>query len=347
MACVWTNKRKAVEVCPGELGSYAYIGYEDPDPDYSLIEVAKDLSGYIKTPLTSPIGSSLYSKQRKIYRTKYDTAPSPNVLSAIERYDGNGVFTPISGHPTGLAAQNKNIIYAAGKLRAINFATGGTDSLYESDDGETWALLPGSVSFGDTAASFPGDYTVLGSRTITARRGGATQRLYFSDDGGATWTTGTGATTTSGGASARAFVQSGSNVIAYADEIYTGTDGASWTKLAGFFNDFFAIGNILASNGTGRLVAAGKQQSTGFSGFAYSSNHGASWTVNNWPAAGVGTAGAFPTIHGMFWDGAQFVVFVDRNDIDAWQIFTSPTGATWTLGIVIPSIQIPPTQIID
>ena len=352
MACFWKNERNAVEVCLREVGNYVYIGYEDPDPDYSLIEVARDLSGYVKTAFAPPgsFGNSLYSKRRKIYIPSYDIAPNPDTVS-IWRDDGAGVFSEVTGVPTGLAANAKEVIYAAGKLRAVNEVVGFVASLYESDDGETWTMVPGSVSFPRADAGYPGSYTVLGGRLITAWYGvgsSVNPNLFYSDNGGATWSGGTGTNTAGSNSNVYPFVHSGSNVIALqAGNIYVGSNGASWTRYTGLFVSFFAKGPKIAASGTGLVVAAGTVQSSGDYGFARSSNHGASWSLTTQVAGGLPD---LSDVKALFWDpvSTEFVVFVERGDISGtFQIYTSPTGQTWTAGIVIPQIEVSPTQVID
>lgn len=354
MACAWENKQRCVEVCLGDIGNYVYVGYESPDPDYSLIEVAKDLSGYSKIALPGGIpGETLYSKRQKVYAIDYDTAPNPDTMS-ISRHDGAGSFVNVSGTPTGLGAHNRTgVLYDDGNLRAVDINSSFNNSLYESNDGETWTVLAGSVAFADSGVEI-GNYITFGSRIIGIRYGnlggtGGIKRLAYSDDGGATWVEGTGSLDSGGGSRQKSFVQSGSRLIVLADNLYTSTDGATWTQHTQINDNSFAVGAMLAADGTGKVVATGESGVTGLPGVAYSSNHGASWTVKDWDAAGIGLSGgnsAFP--YALFWDGAQFVVFVERLDIGGtYQIFTSPTGATWTPGIIIPEINLYPTQIID
>ena len=354
MACFWKNERNAVEVCLREVGNYVYIGYVDPDPWYSMIEVARDLSGYVKTELSTStpgaFGNSLYSKRRQIYQLRYNTTPNPDTVT-LWRDDGEPTFTEVPGVPTGLAANAKEVIYAAGKLRAVNEITGFVDSLYESDDGETWSLVPGSVAFQDSEAGYPGAYTVLGSRLIAASRVTASPSIYglrYSDDGGSTWLNGAGTNVTGTGSGVYPFLHTGANIIALkSGSIYVGADGATWTRYTGLFVSFNAEGPKIAASGTGLVVAAGTVQSSGFPGFAYSANHGTSWSLRTQVAGGLPD---FSEVHALFFDtvGEQFVVFVERGDISGtFQIYTSPTGVTWTAGIVIPQIQRSPTKVID
>jgi hypothetical protein len=104
MACFWKNERNAVEVCLREVGNYVYIGYENPDPEYSLVEVARDLSGYVKTDFFGPttFGNSLYSKRRQIYQLRYNTTPNPDTVT-LWRDDGEPTFTEVPGVPPGLS----------------------------------------------------------------------------------------------------------------------------------------------------------------------------------------------------------------------------------------------------
>ena len=349
MACAWTNKRNAVEVCSNgyiyPLGSYVYVGYQDPN--YSLIEVAQNLSSYTVTPLPSMSNSTLYSKRQRVYSAKYSQSSSPNTMS-VSRYDGAGVFTPISEVPTGLAALSWRIQYTAGKLRAINSATGFIDSLYESEDGEVWAVRPGSVTFTDTAATKLTDYTDLGSRLIGARSGtlsGGSTRLAYSDNAGATWVNGAGSAVSGSNSFSTEFTQSGSNIIAYAKELYVGSDGATWTQYSGLSKQFYNtdVHTSLAASGSGAVVVFGSRVSDSEPGIAYSSNHGGSWTLSTWAAAGIPGLWADVSMGGLFWSGTQFVVFVKRADLSRFQIYTSATGASWTGGMIIP---IPPTTIL-
>ena len=351
MACAWENKQRCVEVCLGDIGNYVYVGYESPDPDYSLIEVAKDLSGYSKIALPGGIpGETLYSKRQKVYAIDYDTAPNPNTMS-ISRHDGAGSFVNVSGTPTGLGANDRTgVLYDDGNLRAVDINSSFNNSLYESDDGETWTVLSGSVAFANSGVDI-GNYITFGSRIIGIRYGhlggtGGIKRLAYSDDGGATWVEGTGSLDSGGGSRQRSFVQSGSNLIVYADDIYVSSDGANWSRYTGLYNDFYAFGSALAADGAGKVVAIGSLTTSGEPGVAYSANHGASWSVRNWETAGIGT-GEFPIAFGLFWDGAKFVAFIYRPSLDVYQIVTSPTGATWTAGIIIPEIDAYPVQIID
>ena len=351
MACFWKNERNAVEVCLREVGNYVYIGYEDPDPDYSLIEVARDLSGYVKTDFFGSL-STIYSKRRHIYQLRYNTAPNPDTVT-LWRDDGAGVFSEVTGVPTGLTAEAHEVIYAAGKLRAINEDAGFVDSLYESEDGEAWTMVPGSVSFPRASAGYPGYYTVLGGRLIVARAGGATSSAYalnYSDDGGATWSAGTGSNVSGLGNTPYPFVHSGPNIIAvHGGNIFISTNGAAWTLYAGLYNDVFTVpkGPRIAASGAGLVVAAGVEASSADYAFAYSSNHGTSWATRTQVAGGLPD---LSDVKALFWDpvSTEFVVFVERGDISGtFQIYTSPTGQTWTAGIVIPEIVQAPTQVID
>ena len=354
MACFWKNERNAVEVCLREVGNYVYIGYEDPDPEYSLVEVSRDLSGYVKTDFFGPtaFGNSLYSKRQQIYQLRYNTTPNPDTVT-IWRDDGETEFTEVTGVPTGLSAVSKQVIHTNGKIRGVNEAAGNIASFYESDDGEVWGLLPGSVSVTTSAAGFPGAYTVAGSRIITNRTiGTGVPQFYYSDNGGSTWTAGSGATG-SGSTPGHPFLHSGPNIIAIANtEIYTSSDGAAWAKYTslfaytGAFMQFTTQAPQMAANGTGRVVIAGQLSSSGAYGFAYSANHGASWTLRTQVAGGLPDNSDVWSIH---WDdvSAQFVVFAVRGDTGTSQIYTSPTGQTWTAGIVIPDLVRAPTQVID
>lgn len=347
MACFWKNERNAVEVCLREVGNYVYIGFEDSAT--VLVEVARDLSGYVTTAFSGPstAGNTIYSKRRKIYQLRYNTTPNPDTVT-LWRDDGEPTFTEVAGVPSGLAADAKEVIYTVGKLRGVNQAPGGVDSLYESDDGETWNLVPGSISFQDSTAGYPGSYTVLGSRLICvsyAGGGGGTQTIYYSDNGGATWTAGTGTNTSGSYSGVYPFVHTGSNIIALnVGNIYVGSDGAAWTLYTGLYVSFSAEGPKIAASGTGLVVAAGTVTASGDRGFAYSANHGGSWTLRTQVAAGLPTS---TEVYALFWDGVKFVLFVKRTDTGDYQIYTSPTGATWTAGIVIPLILRSPTQVID
>jgi hypothetical protein len=351
MACFWKNERNAVEVCLREVGNYVYVGYDDPDPEYSLVEVARDLSGYVKTDFFGPtaFGNSLYSKRRQIYQLRYNTTPNPDTVT-LWRDDGETNFTEVAGVPTGLASFAKEIIYTSGKLRGVNWDGSFNVSFYASEDGEAWSLVPGSVSVSDSIAGAPGAYTVLGSRLISARRGvgsSVNPTIFYSDDGGATWTGGTGTNTSGSNSGVYPFVHTGSNIIALqAGNIYVSADGAAWTRYTGLFVSFFAEGPKIAASGTGLVVAAGTVQSSGFPGFAYSANHGTSWALRDQPTAGIPD---FSEVYALFWDAVdeQFVVFVVRGDTGTSQIYTSPTGQTWTAGIVIPDLVRSPTQVID
>jgi hypothetical protein len=352
MACFWKNERNAVEVCLREVGNYVYIGYEDPDPDYTMIEVARDLSGYVKTAFAPPgsFGDSLYSKRRKIYIPSYNTTPNPDTVT-IWRDDGAGVFSEISGVPTGLASYAKEVICTAGKLRAVNEAAGDVNSLYESDDGETWTLVPGSMLFPAIDAGFPSYYTVLDSRLIAVRKGASgpsSPAIRYSDDGGATWAGGAGTAVYGSGNLWHPFTHSGTNIIAVqGGTLFVSADGAAWTEYTGLRIQFFAKGPKMAASGTGHVVAAGTVWASGLWGFAYSANHGASWSLQSQIAGGLPDASE---VYALFWDdiGEQFVVFVERGDIPGtFQIYTSPTGQNWTAGLVIPDIVLPPVQVID
>ena len=353
MACFWKNERNAVEVCLSEVGNYVYIGYEAPDPYDSLIEVARDLSGYAKIALPDglPGNGAMYSKRRYVYSPHYDTVPNPNTVT-ISRHDGAGVFSEISGIPTGLAANAKEVIYAAGKLRAINEDAGFVDSLYESDDGETWAMAPGSVSFPRASGGYPAYYTVLGGRLISMRYGAATSSVYalnYSDDGGATWSAGTGSNVSGLGNTPYPFVHSGPNIIAvHGGNIFIGTSGAAWTLYAGLYNDVFTVpkGPRIAASGAGLVVAAGVEASSSDYAFAYSSNHGGSWATRTQVAGGLPD---LSNVKALFYDpvSVEFVAFVKRGDTDDFQIYTSPTGQNWTAGIVIPQTSLNSVNVVQ
>ena len=342
MACFWKNERNAVEVCLREVGNYVYVGYESPDPDYSLIEVARDLSGYVKTPATAAealANGGLYSKRRKIYQLRYNTTANPDTV-VVYRDDGEPTFTEVAGVPTGLSPWSKQVTYTAGKLRAVNWGAGFIVSFYESDNGETWSLLPGSVSAGEASAGYPSSYTVLGGRIITNRLlVGSDPQFYYSDDGGATWVG--GSAIGAGSSPWYPFAHSGSKVIAMAgSEIHVTADGATWTEYTGLYAD------LITANGAGRVVASGVIAIGSNYGFAYSSDHGTSWTTRTQVAGGIPDAS---TVYALFWDAvsAKFVVFVERSDTLTFQIYTSPTGQNWTAGLVIPEINVTPTQVID
>ena len=342
MACFWKNERNAVEVCLREVGNYVYIGYEDPDPDYSLIEVARDLSGYVKTEIPGAVSGAnglLYSKRRRIYQPRYNTTPNPATVT-IWRDDGAGVFSQISGVPTGLAPWSRGMNYTGGKLRGVNWDAGFNCSLYESDDGETWTVLPGSVTFNYNPTE-PASYTMIGSRIVANRLTSSTgtPRFYYSDNGGATWVGAGG--NGSGGDPQHPFLHSGANVIAsLAGDVFVTSDGASWALNTSIYMWFRSGAPKLAANGSGRVVIYGQHYVTGDYAFAYSSNNGTSFTVRTVVAIGMPD---FSVCHALFWDpvGDQFVAFIQRGDLsssDPYQIYTSPTGQNWAAGIVIPRV---------
>ena len=340
MACFWKNERNAVEVCLREVGNYVYIG--GVSPDYKLVEVAQDLSGYVETDFSGPTYAdhTLYSKRKRIYQLRYDAT------STVWRDDGAGVFTEVAGALPGgwsvFAYAAYEVVYTAGKLRAVNWDGDSSVSFYESDDGEVWSLLPGSLAAIPYATiGRPNHYTVVGGRIIVNRVDVATSEppFHYSDDGGTTWTAGTGADSTLNSGKNR-FLHSGSNIIAVANsKACVSSNGAAWTEYASV-NISTGVGGgwpVMAANGTGRVVAIVTEV-----GLAYSSNHGASWTTVAGVAAGIPDG----EVYALYWGVAQFVAFVRRSS-GAYQIYTSPTGATWTAGIVIPAIKLPPTQVID
>ena len=354
MACFWKNERNAVEVCSREVGNYVYIGYVDPDPWYSMIEVARDLSGYVATEIDSgettvaSNNNTLYSKRKQIYQLRYNTTPNPDAVT-VWKASAAAEFTEVAGVPTGLAALTHEVIYSAGKLRGINYSASFTNVfLYESDDGETWSLLSGSTAIPYTTAGGPSYYTLLGSRIIVNRisvPAGAPQ-FYYSDNSGATWSGSTGAALV-GESGKRAFLHSGSNVLAVANALlHVSSNGAAWTQYPNL-NISSGIGGgyaAMAASGTGLVVAYGTQTGTSDGAFAYSANHGASWALVTQAAAGLpATADSWS----LFWNTTvtQFVIFV--QDGSTYQIYTSPTGQNWTAGIVIPEIVQAPTQVID
>lgn len=355
MACFWENLRRAVEVCIPGLGNYMYGQNVTPAPNFNMIEVAQDLSSYTSTLVTPDdyIGS-LYSKHGKVYSVRYDSGSDPSVVCNIRRYD-DGVMTLLSGTPTGLSIITQHGVYhAANKWRAINTLAGNLDSLYESNDGETWAQVSGSVTF-PRAADFGKliHYTMLGSRFIATKQDATSAiPMQYSDNGGATWIdTGAASLTSSAVNVFNPYAYSGGILTAYNSELYTSTDGASWTRIVGIRGDVSGsqAGVTLASSGTGLIVATGLLTSapyTGSSGFAYSNNHGASWSFVSRTVAGVPTTGYTPFI---FWDGEKFVGFFRKTltPSAAWSIYVSLTGAAWAEVLAIPTPTSTVVQIID
>lgn len=328
-----------------ELGSYVYMGYEDPDPDYSLIEVKKDLSGYIKH---GSVGStfmwntySMHSKQRSLFVMHYDTGPNPAVAQAF-KHVGAGAFEEVLGIPN-LSPWGNWVQFLQGKLRSVAWPDINNQVFYESDDGEAWSALTGLVNYAHT----PSDYTVLGARLIAANFGGGTfPRISYSDDAGVSWTDGTGITTgiTS---SYTGFHHSGSNVLVFLSGrgIWRSTDGAAWTFCTGTDDyGYVSYPPLFASDGAGTVLFSATDSFTGYSLFGRSTNHGNTWSERTYVDAGIPD---YSTPRGLYWDGTQFVAVFHRDDTGEWQVFTSPTGLDWTPGILVPEVYRGVVRIID
>ena len=340
MACAWENKQRCVEVCLGDIGNYVYVGFDTPG--VSLIEVSQDLSGYVNNGVVGsfPLQSDkrgrpgIFSKARNVFRTGFDTATNPDT-SYISRHDGAGTFSVVSTAPNLRDYLNHpSPAFVGGRIRATDWGPNG--SLYTSDDGETWTVVAGPLT-----GIYAQAYTVLGSRLVAALDTGGGVSMYYSDNNGASWQAASGG----GGSWPEAiFFHAGSNILrpSYGDFMYITTDGATWTVPSGV-NSFSGQGYEprIATDGSGTVIATGF---TTQSVFARSTNDGASWSMRTFTDAGVPTDSG---THGIFWDGAQFVCFVDRSDTGNYQIYTSPTGLTWTAGLIIPEIIEHVTQIID
>jgi len=338
MACAWTNKRNAVEVCSNgyiyPLGSYVYITFDDPG--YSIINVAQDLSVYVATPTTAADFGLLYAKNRTLYNAFTDQ--SFTVPTVLTRHDGGGAFTAIPDVFTGAA---ENILTDGSTLRVIDMnLSDNFIRLRESNDGEVWDIYPGSAPIDGSPLNFPSAYTEFGSRLIVAPSGGSGQ-FHYSDTAGATWGSGSGYSYSGYGGASHKFVESGTNVIAIRDDIYVSADGAAWAKTA-LIPAFSTTG--IAVSGTGMIVAIGDiPPIVAPHGIAYSWDHGASWTKVSLTA--LGFAGS-PQALEIYWDGAQFVMALWDGPGQIY-MYTSPTGATWTLAITIPDRETNIVQIID
>ena len=338
MACFWKNERNAVEVCLREVGNYVYAAYDGSE--YRLVEVSKDLLGSITTAFSSPAdpsvnGTNLYSKRGNVYQMRYANT-NPSALT-VYKGDAAGVFSEVGGAPSELGIHAWVITHVAGKLRAVSWPTETTGQFYESDDGETWSILPGSgVAPGDSGSN-PGYYTVLGARLLS-------WEATYSDDGGTTWLLGAASPRLSGTYTMQPFLHSGSNTLMHSlRDLQVSADGATWTWVPLQFGSDTSSPKMAVS-GTGLAVAVGTVLTGTYKGFMYSSDHGTTWTAISQTASGLPSTS---TVYALFWDGVQFVGFVLRGDTFEHQIYTSPTGQLWT-----PTLEIPATvgniiQIID
>ena len=359
MACFWKNERNAVEVCPITIdnGSYTYTESDTsttPATNY-LVVVPQDLASYAKIPIsvTSTLYTSifsLFSKQGNVYSVGYREGNLS--LTSFYKFSADGGYTRILGVPDIIPSHADHITHTAGKLRATRSGT--TDwssqiSFYESANGETWVLVPGTTSGSAAAATrFIYHYTVLSSRLIgisLAAASSGVYGLYYSDDGGATWANGTGSDVASSGNTSHPFVHSGANIIAtHRGGIFVSSDGATWAHYPDVIIPTLAFSRPVAASGTGLVVVAGTIQSSGLRGFAHSGDHGATWATTTQVAGGIPDASV---VFSLFWDGVRFVGFIQRGDTGVYQIYTSPTGAAWTAGLVVPTIHKLPTQVID
>ena len=327
MACFWKNERNAVEVCSAghifDLGNYVYIGVDGPD--LLLVEIASDLSSYTTTLLSGTFDGEIYVKNRTLFHSFTDQ--SYTVPTVLSRYDGNGVFATI---PDAFLGTAEVFSHSEGKARVIEHRISDYwQRFMESEDGEVWSPITGSVYIGASIAAYPMVYAKFGSRHITIAGGG--NPFYYSDDNGVTWAAGSGYSYSGYGTGTRHFAVSGSNIIAVHSDIYVSSNGASWTKTAFGGGDAGYMGNIAAS-GTGIVVVVGVIPSSGFApGVAYSWDDGASWTISL--ATSIGFAVGSQVMQ-VCWDGTQFVVFA--WDGSGSKIYTSPTGAAWTQAFVLP-----------
>jgi hypothetical protein len=138
--------------------------------------------------------------------------------------------------------------------------------------------------------------------------------MYYSDDGGVTWTTATGGPTYPGCVGAR--IESiGKFVVCNSNYVYTSADGTSWAQqsLAAFANQ--GITGIAWSEPLKRVVICGPNNSSG--SVAYSSD-GTNWTVGTMPVP--------DAVRQVLWsDTAGLWVMVGGN-----YTFSSPDGITWS-----------------
>lgn len=332
MSCFWKDLHGTNQTCfepmgghVFPLGNYVYIG-SNVDPDYFLVEIAKDFSGHTATPIPADfVDGEVYVKNRMLFQAFTDQ--SFTVPTVLGRYDDPGIFTII---PDAFEGTAERFRYSDGAQRVIEHRL--SDSwmrFMETEDGEVWAPVPGSVYIDDNVANFPGEYAKIGSRLLTAGSGGSAQ-FYYSDNGGVTWTPGTGVVYGGYSGGSPRFAASGSNIIATKADIYVSSNnGVSWARTP--FSAAFA--QHLAVSGNGGVIVGGKIPSQSFAnGIAYSADHGGSWTIATVESVG------FPSgtqMQDLFWDGVQFVAFVWAAGV-GYSAYTSPTGAAWTLAFALP-----------
>jgi hypothetical protein len=274
------------------------------------------------------------SKSRKVFRLRFTTGPDE---THIDEHEGGAVFTEVAVVP-GLSRNNKYIQYLAGKLRAGTFISPGLDSIDVSDTGTTWSSGGGGIE-GVYA------HTVLGTRLVASILG-ASVELHYSDNAGAAWLLGQGSIDAG---NPHEFCHSGSRLVRVAfgsTDVLSTSDGAAWTTYSNF-ETFASAPPFSAADGSGTILIAGNVVSTGDRAFLRSTNHGVSWATRTFVAAGIPNVSNSSESWGLFWDGAQFVCLIKRDDLGEFQVYTSPTGLTWAAGIFIPNVEHYPTQIID
>ena len=316
------------------LGNLVYIGYDAVNyPDnIAVFEIKKDLSsiifhGYESFGWGQSVG---YSKSQKYYGVGFSGT------AFWIRHQGGGVFSELTSLPN-VYNNRPRVITDGVKLRVVSQQSSSVYGFWESSDGETWTLLNNyTVAFLDQP---PCSYVKFGTRLVYSRdtQYSTNQRFRYSDDNGLSWTDGSGVSGSGWGGTS--YYQGGGGLVAFdpvKGGIYGSTDGAAFSTVASLNlgND---ISNALASNGSGGVVISIGSISASLASLAYSTNHGASFTTRTGSAAGIpdGT-----TVFGVFWTGTQYVMAVKNGSSLAYQLFTSPTGASWTSGMVVPDFDV-------
>ena len=365
MACFWRDLVGTSQTCyeappvpPGYthgLGNIVYIG-SDPvnyPVGNAIFEVKKDLSGVIFHGYHSESPGAAYSKNQKYYIVSY-VYGTPYVAT-LSRHEGSGVVSPVlssypnfarTGGPLGGVFNND-----AGTVRAWT-DTGAGNGFWETADGYTWTRTMPDRSVSSAPIGRLGLTVQLPGRFVAAISDWATwdttyRKFSYTDDVGVTWNAASPVTAASTIQSHIAIQNVGSSVIAVDGgdgKILRTTDGASWSTVATLNTGFGVDPPFIASNGSGGIVVL--FYNTAYAPYppaAYSTDSGASWTPRTNAQLGIPDGSDF---RGVWWSGTQFIAIVLRSDTSNSQMYTSPTGASWTASIIVPHTQIDPTQII-
>ena len=330
MACAWTNKRNAVEVC--EFNGRTFMFFSGGDL-YSIEKNFVDAPFYEgNISATFPTGfnnayqlnGNLYVEDGSAYY-KYGGAGSFSLASTMD-----GVAVPWSDN--GRDAQS--FTQADGTFLMMS---GG--EVWSTSDFISWTLLPvpASLATGVSPVSickFGSRYIASVYRDFTAGTGAA---FYYSDDM-TSWTPCSGVTYDEFAYVQATFVVQGGAVYAVKDAdsglgwgdghlvVYRSTTGASFSVVhsnGSSDNDNGAYINCLVGDGVSAIVAVPQHPYVGIS----RTNNGTSWSVTSSGFPFTGTTQQQYKDYGVIYTGAKFVLGL-RFPFGAPSTFTTSSDTT-------------------